>query len=58
MMECPECGHENYRLGFNGIEHKGRPVFDVQMFSQEMMTCDECEVNFGTTDIEILSEND
>jgi len=57
QWDCPQCGHENYSLGLNGCEHNGRPVFDVQMFSQEFTTCDKCGNQFGTGDIEIFSED-
>jgi hypothetical protein len=56
MMECPECDTECYALCYNGIEHKGRPVFDPQMFACECETCPECGTIFGTGDIDIITD--
>lgn len=55
QWDCPECDHENYQRCLNMSEYKGKPVFDYMMFEQEFITCEECDHQFGTGDIEIIS---
>ena len=56
LMQCPHCEHENYSLGFNGIDYKGRPVFDIDMFTQSFETCEKCGCEFGYGDCEPFYE--
>lgn len=52
---CPKCDADVYDRCLNLVEHKGRPVFELDQNSQTSMTCDECGCNFGTGDIDILN---
>ncbi len=58
MMVCPKCEHENYERGLNMVKHKSLPVFDPQMFAQQSGTCEKCECEFGTGDIDIIDFNE
>lgn len=63
--ECPKCEKDVYQRAINLVEEKGLPVFNLDDFSQTMMTCentdekgDECGYQFGTGDIEVLGEDE
>lgn len=56
QLDCPECGHENKQRGYTTLEEDGSMLIDpVMQFSQMGMECENCEVYFGTGDIDVFT---